>query len=537
MLVLGRVGDGYRDDTNPAIRYRVPSALRPLVGSDGPQATLTRSPDGGLLHLRLGAQWPAFGPDDRPVPFEDGRFRLLLQTPIAIEKGEWRSTALAGDVLVERSVSLSPAEAAIARHLGERSGDLVDVEIELGIRGVARGFPWLASVPTSTLRPRLAALLGSSPVTWDAVEAAFLGLAEDTFTWYPLQAGAMRPPLDDALRAIARGAVSTLLTGTSAGWALADNPPARIDVNLQVTSLGTERIGYRWSFSDFLAAQADPGRFLSDVTVPAPFAAAEITIVNDVPLAADGLRSIALEVRTGGPTGIVRHEFVPGQPGAARVRFVRETFEDLHLQWGGRFTVMTANGPAVTPLDFRPCDQLIEIDAAALKLVPLRFAAVPAIFDLVASLEITIGARTLVLNRAVPEAWAVGRQAPATVAVTAVLPSGERRPLGVIPVGPLGVVLDPARLGAGEVAPVIIRPAADLAQHAAYLAVQPEGRPWRTLEPGTEIALPVRRESRLTPPRLRYRTRHVPRRPDGTTAPMIESGWRDASGDAVAVSV
>ena len=392
------------------------------------------------------------------------------------------------------------------------------------------------SAPSAALAPRIAALLGSAPASWDAVEAAFLGLGEDTFTWYPLVPGAMRPPLDQALVSIAHGASAVLLTQTAAGWTVAAAPPPRIDVNLQVTGTADDHVGYRWSFSDFLAAQPDPHRHVVDISVPAPFTASEVNIVNDVPLAADGVRSIAVDVKTGGPSGLVRHEFLPGESSAARLRFVRETADDLHLEWGGTCTVMTAHGPAVTPIDFRAADQLIEIDPAALRMVVLRFAAALAVFDLAASIEIAIGARTIVLSRSAPEAWAVGRQAPATVTVTAILPSGERAALGARPLGPLGLVLDAAALGAGDVVKVSLRPAAAAAQRIAYLAVQAEGGPWRTLDAGAEIDLPVRLESRLKPPRLRYRTRHVARRDDGTTAVMAESGWVDASGDVVTVS-
>jgi hypothetical protein len=537
MLILGRTGERYGDDASPAIGYRLPVALRPLDGADGvPEAALSRGEGGGLLRLRLGAVWPPLGPDDRPVPFESGRFRLILRTPAAIETGEWRDTPIAGDVLVERSVSLTPAEAAIARHLGRRADGLVDVEVELSIRGAAPVFPWLASAPAAALRTRIAALLGDRPAAWDAVEAAFLGLAAETFTWHPLAAGAIRPPLDGALVAIARGAAATLLESTPAGWIVKDAGPERIDVNLQVAATGHERIGYRWSFSEFLASQPDPSPFLIDVAAPAPFAASEVSIVNDVPLADGGVRSIAIEVRTGGPTGIVRHEFLPGRPSAARLRFVRETAEDLRLEWGGRCTVVTANGPAVVPIEFRRCDQLIEIGPAALKIAVLRLAAEPSTFDHAASFEIAVGARTLSLNRGTPEAWAVGRQAPPAATVTAVLASGERVPLGAQPIGPAGLLISASTIGAGEISDVTLRPAPDLADRAAYLAVQIEGRRWRTLDAGAAITVAVRRDSRLKPPRLRFRTRHVPRRADGATSPIVESTLREASGAEITVA-
>jgi hypothetical protein len=538
MLVLTRTADWYPDDANPAVRYRLPASLRPLPDTDGiPQAVVSRSPDGGLLHLRLGAVWPELASAERPVSFDAGRFRLLLQTTASGETGQWRPTPIVGDAVVERSLSLSPVEVAIARHLGARTGDLVDVEVELSIRGLAPTFPWLASVTSEALRPRIEALLGPAPATWEVVESAFLGLAEDTFAWYPLKAGAIRPPIDQALRAIAHHLASTLLTSTPAGWVMAGDLPARLDVSLDVARVEKQWVGLRWSFSEFLASQADPGRHLVDIAVPVPFAAAEVSVVNDLPLAPAGIRSIAIEIRTGGPTGLVPHEFLPGQPAAVRLRFVRETFEDLQLQWSARCTMMTAGGPAVTTTGFRPSGQLIELNAATLKLVALRFAAESEVFDHVASLEITIGTRTLTLTRASREAWAVGRQPPAAATVTAVLPEGGRQSLGAMSIGPLGMIVDAAALGIGETARVVVRPPADLERRAAYLAVQVEGHPWRTLDPGAEVTVPIRRENRFQPPRLRYRTRQVAREAGAATKVMAESAWRDGLGEVVVVDL
>jgi hypothetical protein len=97
------------------------------------------------------------------------------------------------------------------------------------------------------------------------------------------------------------------------------------------------------------------------------------------------------------------------------------------------------------------------------------------------------------------------------------------------------MVISASTIGAGEIFDVTLRRAPDLAERVAYLAVQVEGRRWRTLDPGVEITVPVRRDSRLKPPRLRYRTRHVPRRADGATSPIVESTLRDASGAVVTV--
>ena len=80
MLVLGSSEEGFADDSDPELRYRLPVALRPVVGPDGvPQVSLSRRSDGrGLFRLRLAVQWPSLGAKERPVPLSRGRFRLRI---------------------------------------------------------------------------------------------------------------------------------------------------------------------------------------------------------------------------------------------------------------------------------------------------------------------------------------------------------------------------------------------------------------------------------------------------------------------------
>jgi len=538
MLVLDRNADAYPDDIDPAIRYRVPAGLAPLAGPDGtPQAMLSRGPDGGLLHLRLGPVWPALAARERMVAFESGRFRLVSRTPASSDTGAWRATPIVGAAVVDRSVTLDQVEAAIARKLGQGSGDVVDVEVELTFRGLAPAFPWLASVARTTLRARIGALLRSTPATFDEVEAAFLGLTEDTFTWHPLQAGALPPPRDEALRAIAQYAKAELFVESDHRYEFAEGGPARLDLSLAVPRVQTRTIGLRWSFSEFLAAQPDPKKHLIDVAIPAPFVAADLCVVNDVPLAANGITSVAVEVRTGGPTGIVRHEFKVGEPSAKRLRFVRESADALSIRWRARAAVLTATGPAIVESDEHAAGLLIEVNAATLGLKAIRFLAAKEVFDHAATIEVAVGNRTLSLTAAVPEAWAVGRQPPATVDVTARRSTGERFPLGAMACGPMGLTFDATTLGVGEFVTVVLRPPADLAQRAAYLGVQAEGHPWRTVEQGDDLALPMRRESRLVPPRIRYRSRVVARGAGGATSVVSDSAWRERTGDVVTIEL
>lgn len=538
MLVLIRDGDSFADDSDEAVRYRLPSGLRPLTAPDGSsQVALSRSPDGGLLHLRLTPVWPKLAAGERRVSFADGRFRLLLRTPTASENGQWRRTAAVGDAVVDRSVSLDSLEVAIAQRLGAGGDEVIDVEVELKVQGFAPTFPWRVRADGRMVQSQLTALVGSSPADWTRIQDAFLGLDTTVFTWYPLAPAALPPPNDEALLTIALHSAPFLLDAADDGWVVRQAVPEHLELSLQVPRLDSRLIGFRWSFSEFLAAQPDPARYLTEIREPAPFEAAELLVVNDVLLSDAGVRSLEVEILTGGPTGRLRHVFRPGEPGAVRLRFVRETFEVLALSWRLKAAVYTPRGTTMTETGFRPTGLFLEVNTAALGLTPLRFRAEPDLFDTLEALEVAVGSRALQLTAESPEAWAVGRQPPPAVDVAAVLAGGRREPIGSIPIGERGLTVGATILGQGEVVEVALQPAAENASRVVYHAVQVEGGPWRTLELDGGIVWPVRRENRFAKPRLRYRTRAVPRTATGGTGPMAESDWREGEGDSVVVEV
>ncbi|PSN12138.1 hypothetical protein C7271_23830 [filamentous cyanobacterium CCP5] len=327
-----------------------------------------------------------------------------------------------------------------------------------------------------------------------------------------------------------------LLTGEGGGWRLADDVPATLSTSLQLPHLQTQTLGLRWSWSDFLAGQPDPGRHLIEIQVPEPFAAANLYIVNDLPLHPSGLASLTVEVLTGGPSGQLHHEFRLDQPSSARLSFIRETYEELSLRWRAKAIVMTAQGPTQVVTDWQSSSQMIELTTATIGLTPLRFTAVPEIFDHVSAVEMQIGRRRLILTADNPEAWAVGRSQPATVAVSVQLPGGKES-LGDLDLGPGGLTVDLADLGVGAMAPVTLHPPANLQDRVAYLAVQVEQGPWRTIAPDTELSWPMRWQNRFSPPSLTYYTRHVPRTESGRTQIITEPATHQGSGRRIEIEI
>ena len=537
MLVLDQDGDVFADHSDLGIRYRLPTGLKPVSHGEGlPQVLISRGEDGGVLQVRLTAEWPDLAPGERAVPFAGSRFRLAMRTPGGgVDAGAWRSSPVTGDILVDRSVSLEPSEAAIARRLGTMGGELVDVEVELAIRGLSPTYPWTAYALGGGLLQTLRALVGSEPVTWTEIEGAFLGLGPDTFTWRASEPGALPPP-DSAKAALARHAAPYLLDQTPDGWSLRAEAPERLAFSLSAPVSRSRNVGLRWSLSEFLAAQLDPSKHLVDISVPAPFEATEVIVANDVPLAAQGVRRIEVEIETGGPSGRLRHVFLPGATSAARLAFVRETFEELSLRWKASVTVMTARGPAIVENPSRPAGLSIQIDSKALGLVPVRLRAEPELFDHLASVECVVGTRRVPLTAAAREAWLVGRKPPATAEVFGKDHAGATVSLGVLSLGD-GLSIDGSILGLGEPVRMSFSVSDAMWAGLAYLAVQWESGGWRTLEPGSTLSCNVRRESRLRPPTLRYRTCFVRRGADGSTRPLVESEWRSASGESVEVEV
>ncbi|PSN19929.1 hypothetical protein C7271_04730, partial [filamentous cyanobacterium CCP5] len=195
MLVLKPIDGVYPDDLDSALKYHLPTGLVPLPGADGvPQAVIARSPEGGLMHLKLKSIWPDMGPNDRRILFAEGRFRLQLKIPGASESGRWQTFSVGRETLAECNLAFNPTEAAIARHLGSQGENLVDVEVELTYRGYSPTYPWRISADAATLQSLLVELLADMPASWAAIQTAFWELPANLFTWQPLEAGALPPP-------------------------------------------------------------------------------------------------------------------------------------------------------------------------------------------------------------------------------------------------------------------------------------------------------------------------------------------------------
>ncbi len=534
MLVLVDDDGGFPDDEDPTRRYRAPTGLVPVVPPGRPpDVALVTDPDGGVLTLRLMAAWPALAAHERRVPLADGRVRVVTRGLGVDGVGAWGPAHLGSGLLVDRRLSLTPADAHVLRNSLRAGASAVDVEVEVGIRGRTPSLPWVVRASGPGMADALRALVLDAAVTWSRLVDAFAALGGDMLTLHPLEAGAITPPADTTFAMIlAASARDTLVSRTDQGWIIRSDPPPEVDLSLAVPTLAVRTSRLQWSFSTFLVSADDPTAHVTDVISSQPLHATDLHVINEAPLAPDGIRRIDLDVTTRGPTGNLSCHFAPGEPDAARLRFVGVAGRDDGLTWRTRTTVDVDGRPVVLQGDPRPTGLLLRITPKSLGLDPVLVSVEESVLATVASVRVTLGTRTLLLDATRHGAWVIGRKSPATANIVLVDTDGTSHDLGEVPVLDGSVTVTATLAGIGIPATVRLAPA-DWGG-VAYLAIQVEGAGWRTVEAGGGLSWQVRRRHRAAPPSVRYRTRHVPR-VDGVTLPMLASDWRDAVGPDVTV--
>lgn len=534
MLVLTSGPDGFVDDQDPALRYRLPTGLAPVEDHQGrASVALTTDTDGGILALRLAARWPTLAEHERHVPLAGGRVRVVVRGTTGAGAG-WADVHPHGGLLVDRHLSLGAVDADLLRDALLDGAAAVDVEVRLDIRGRTPSWPWLVRAHGPSLAQALGALVGSAPATWPDIVDAFHALGADGLTWTPTEPGPIPPPTGpDLALALAAAARGTLLDRDDSGWVLRPEPPTQLDLSLSVPTVTTRAVPLSWSFSEFLATVADPDQHVRDTTVVQPLSATDLSVINEVPLAPDGIRRIDLDVETGGPSGTVSCSFTPDGPDAQRLRFVRITAAEMHLRWRARTTVDVSGRPVVLQAAPRPTGLLLRLRSEDLGLQAVRLYAEPAVFEAVAAVAVTIGTRTVRLDADRSMAWVVGRSAPPTASVVVIDPDGREYDYGAVPVVQGTAAITAALLELRSRGPVVLEPA-DWSG-LAYLAVQVEPGGWSTVPPDGTLVHQVTRSHRQADPRVRFRTRHVPVSADGATSPMVESPWQDGAGSRLAV--
>lgn len=535
---------------------------------------------GGLLHLRLELEPPAISSTDgreiRQVGFDNGRFRLILRSLLDgedDEAGDWHPVTLAGREVAAPAVGLTPHEAQLLQTLLEDGRGVVEVEVELGYRGLVPGLPWLVTADAGALAAQLTALLPAGPVRADAVVAAFLSLSAGDATplrWRPLvdlEGAAPEPPRDAILAETALRALDRLFTREPDEEPLyrlrEDTAAGASTISWDLTPPRQERrrCSLVWSVSELHAQLADPEarrRIFPIVTQVSPFAAVDIHILNQVPLDPAYLRKVAVDVRYTGEAGVPEFRSFPfdGRSDVARFStFHPAASVPFALDYRLTATLAPPNGsgwPVVRKSGWTPADGLVvEASRRTLGIDFVHVEAEPAVFEKTSAIDVALDGQEaaplalLSLTAARPGAWVAlpGHDPAAPLAARA-----EARALtdGLPPFllreGPLAgreVRIAAYQLEVLEPDRITLRLDPEAAPRFAYVAVTVAplaGEPrMYTLPPSETRVWSLFRSSVFDPIRFRYRIDYAALGDDGRPRPLATTDWTVTEGTELLV--
>jgi hypothetical protein len=594
MLLLPALADSplsgvatFADHEDQRVLYHLPTALRLATTAAGePDFFLLRYHDGaetggGLLRLRLALAPPdasALGAAEqagwqvRPVPFDDGRFRLRSIGDAGAQAGDWRPATLAGREVAAPAVSLTMAEAGLLRALLDGGLDVVEAEVDLGWHGLAPGLPWLATAATAALKAQLAAVLpGDRPARVDQVVAAFLSLPDaggELLWWRALEPGVPSPARDTMLTEIALRSLDRLFQAEGDGYRLlprAADDPARLSWDLLPPRLEGHRHWVSWSISELYRQLTDPEerrRYFPTAGGLDPFAAVEVHVVNQLPFDPRYLRAVAVDLRFDGPAGVPESRTITfdGRRDVERATVVRPAATAFHLDYRLTTTLAPASGtgwPSVHRGEpAAAAGPVVEVGRTAVGMEFVRVEAEPAAFRQAAALDVAIlpgspddqaaPLTRLTLTEAGPGAWValpgVKEDAELRALVVACAPGTSALPPYTVRDGPLvGRQVKIAAhelevLGPDLVTVTLAEASVPLFAYVGVAVVSPSGRErYQTLEPGRPWLLPVLRASVYEPVRFSYRIDYVAFDADGAPRPLASTGWLSAEGTSLVV--
>ena len=547
---------------------------------------------GGLLHLRLAlkplaeAQLTATkGWQVHPVSFQVGQFRLRLKSMhggATDQHSDWHEVTLVGRDIVTSATSLTPHETQALSTLLEEGASVVEVEVDLRYRGLVSGLPWLVTAHTDTLKTQLASLLGKDPVRPDQIIAAFLSLpASDgqngVLSWRALEAGAAESTRETLMTEVALRSLDVFFQREAGGSALdvpryrlrplVSDDPITFSWDLQTYRQEERRLTYTWSVSELyrtLTNAAERQKFFPAITQVSPFGEAHIYVTNSLPISPDALRSLQVDLRFPGPTGVLEEHSLTFKENTALQQLstiypaITETFQ-VEYRITAIIAALQGGWPRVWIRDFAVATSpLIEISRKVVGIDFVRVEVEAQTFAKAASLDLSILTATeekvtpgnntaaqpstpvplarLTLTAARSSAWIAlpgnDPESALRVLCTAYSLEGTYSLLN----GPLidrRVEIYAYQMEPQEPDYVTLLLDAETASHFAYVGVSlapttapesDEGKLY-TLHPDEPRKWPFFRPSVFAPLRFRYRITYVAYDASGNTLPMTATDW------------
>jgi hypothetical protein len=428
MLVLhplpGAAAEGataFPDHLERGVAHVLPDALELALDAAGaPDLLVLRyagdddEPDGGLVRLRLEPTQPAAavaalqadGYAARPVATEAARARLRLRLPGDPDAlaPPWLDVAVPGGDVLLPAATLTAREAQVVHQLVEAGAAVAEVDVDLRYRGLLPTLPWLA-VPGPALAEQLEVQLPDGPVTAAHVQAVVAGLAPETWTLHALAPGAPAPDPERFAQAVTGRVLEERFDREPGADPFAEpryvlrdaaDVPAEAAWDLAVgrTEARTHRL--TWSLDAAVAALPADRRaaVFPTVIVASLVSAATVHVVSTVPVSPDAVRSVSVDLRFDGASGLPEHKTVrfDGTTAVQRVALAH-LGDDRALSRRVDVTVAGADGGWPRLLRGREeavPGAVVEVSPATAGVDVLRVDARPEVFDHAARLEVAL---------------------------------------------------------------------------------------------------------------------------------------------------
>jgi hypothetical protein len=551
------------DDTDPRARHVAPTRLELAPDHPAPlrlvrYTSSAKDSRGGSLYLALGLLFasPADG-DHRAAMPDTRRVRLTWKGLGDTDRqhGDWREATLDASGVLHATLLLSPAEAQAAVALQHDDQAILEVELELGIRGRVPPIPWRVTGQTQAIRDILAARLGGGVVSREAVDAAVMSLPlgeNGGVTWYPDTPGAAPVPDAVILDELAVRLRDDLFQRTDAGYRLGSltGLPTQFIYDLSLPRSEVRRRVATWSISDAwrvaTAKQRDAWLTIEDrVDIVQQ---STVHVLMDLPL--DPRQILRAQVKVSYPDGLRGRalkvlEF-PRDGTHVTVPVLKIAGVDFEVSY--QHTLFLAPlGPGRPPRPVRSprlrrVDGLVvALNGLELDIRTVQLEADPLVFAHASSLEATIHHAGELVGRAeltsqhptasVPLPGIAPRAPLEATVVAHPAPGLGDTPVTVIE-GALGV--ETLRISPVDLAPralsqfrFVVPPA--VAERHGWVGLKLDEETLVTVDPDTPLRLRQLPAHVFDTPRCRYQLVTLPMSGDGTTSPLSTSRWLEAT--------
>ncbi|MEM8849119.1 MAG: hypothetical protein AAGE03_03705 [Pseudomonadota bacterium] len=547
--------DTWADAERPGGVVAVPDRIGPAMAGGVPDVTLALHGDGvggggALLSARLRLLLSQSAPFRRVAAPLDARVRLISRVA-GLALGGWADAYPDGEDALRIGLAFDRAAGEIVRRLTLEQTEVVELTVAFDVAGLAPGRPWRAELAGAELIEFLdTAMADAEADDADAQARAFLMVPDHLVRFMGRGDGTAR---SDLLAELWPRVRPLLTRGRDTLIAAEDVGPLGVDLSQPRVVRVPRRA--TWSLTDFATDLSEAGRarHFPALREIAPFADAEITVLNEIPLSDGQAMAVTVDVRAPGPAGVPEDTRVSFGPDDAPLAVVPVRFpaigRPLEVESRLRLSLAPSGGgfPVSWPTarSFEPAadPRLIRIDKSRAQLAMVRLQAGGGLFDLCGAVRARLdhdgGESVATIDAATPETWIAlpGHGADGAYGLTLELepPEGVQADAVVLRNGPeTARTLLVTRFDASVRAPdrVAVRIGGDAIPFAVVDLRGPENAPVRThvIRPNETVEIAIWRSNLFAPLAFEWRAAVVRLDAQGQPSPITQGDWLPGHG-------